>query len=137
VPGIYGPGKLPLERIRQGLPILRAEDCPYTNRIQVDDLIAACRAAMERGTPGAAYNVADGHPSTMADYFARIAKAAGLPPPPTVTRAEAPGKLSRGMQAFMNESKRLDNRRLREELGVELKYPELEAGLAACLQEMP
>ncbi|MAT66609.1 MAG: NAD(P)-dependent oxidoreductase [Gammaproteobacteria bacterium] len=136
VPGIYGPGKLPLERIRQGLPILRAEDCPYTNRIQVDDLIAACRAAMERGEPGAAYNVADGHPSTMADYFARIAKAAGLPPPPTVTREEAPEKLSRGMQAFMNESKRLDNRRLREELGVELKYPELEAGLAACLQEM-
>ncbi|RRQ21859.1 SDR family oxidoreductase [Thiohalobacter thiocyanaticus] len=135
VPGIYGPGKLPLERIRQGLPILREEDCPYTNRIQVDDLISACCAAMERGEPGAAYNVADGHPSTMADYFACIAKAAGLPPPPTVTRAEAPEKLSRGMQAFMNESKRLDNRRLREELGVELQYPDLEAGLAACFAE--
>ena len=136
VPGIYGPGKLPLERIRQGLPILREADCPYTNRIQVDDLITACRAAMERGEPGAAYNVADGHPSTMADYFARIAAAAGLAPPPTVSREEAAEKLSKGMQAFMNESKRLDNRRLREELGVELRYTELEAGLAASLAEM-
>ena len=137
VPGIYGPGKLPLERIRKGLPILRAADCPYTNRIQVDDLIAACRAAMARGKPGAAYNISDGHPSTMADYFARIAGVAGLPPPPTVTRAEAADKLSKGMQAFMNESKRLDNRRLREELGVQLKYSDLEAGLAAALEENP
>lgn len=135
VPGIYGPGKLPLARIRKGLPVLREEDSPFTNRIHVDDLVAAARAAMERGGPGQAYNVSDGHPSNMADYFKRIADRAGLPRPPTVTREEAGDKLSAGMQSFMNESKRLDNRRLREELGVGLKYPDLDAGLEACFNE--
>lgn len=136
VPGIYGPGKLPLERLRQGLPLLRAEDSPYTNRIQVDDLILACRAAMQRGQPGAAYNVSDGQPSNMTDYFNRIADQTGLPRPPVVGRAEI-DRLSPGMRAFMEESKRLDNRRLREELGLVLRYPTLEAGLAACLAEIP
>ena len=49
VAGIYGPGRLPLERIRQGLPLVRPEESPYSNRIQVDDLVTACSAAMERG----------------------------------------------------------------------------------------
>ena len=136
VPGIYGPGKLPLERLRKGLPLLREEDSPYTNRIQVDDLITVCRAAMRRGTPGAAYNVSDGRPSNMTDYFNRIADRTGLPRPPLVGRADIDA-LSPGMRAFMEESKRLDNRRMREELGVELRYPTLEAGLDACLSEMP
>lgn len=134
VPGIYGPGKLPLERLRKGLPLLNEADSPYTNRIHVDDLIAACRAAMQRGQAGAAYNVSDGQPSNMIDYFNRIADATGLPRPPLVSRDEI-DRLSPGMRAFMEESKRLDNRRMREELGVELRYPTLEAGLAACLAE--
>jgi nucleoside-diphosphate-sugar epimerase len=134
VPGIYGPGKLPLERLRKGLPLLREADSPYTNRIHVDDLIAACRAAMVRGTPGAAYNVSDGSPSNMTDYFNRIADVTGLPRPPVVGREEIDA-LSPGMRGFMEESKRLDNRRMRGELGVELRYATLEAGLAASLAE--
>ena len=134
VPGIYGPGKLPLQRLRQGLPLLHETASPYTNRIQVDDLIAVCRAAMERGRPGAAYNVSDGQPSNMTDYFNRIADFTGLPRPPLVGR-DAIDQLSPGMRGFMEESKRLDNRRMREELGVELRYPTLEAGLGASLNE--
>ncbi len=132
VPGIYGPGKLPLERLRKGLPLLSEADSPYTNRIHVDDLITVCRAAMQRGQPGAAYNVSDGQPSNMTDYFNRIADFTGLPRPPLISRDEI-DQLSPGMRGFMEESKRLDNRRMREELGVELRYPTLEAGLAACL----
>lgn len=135
VPGIYGPGKLPLERLRKGLPLLRAEDSPYTNRIQVDDLVTACRAAMQRGVPGSAYNVSDGAPSNMADYFNRIADVTGLPRPPTVAREEI-DRISPGMRAFMEESKRLDTQRLREQLGVQLRYPDLESGLRASLAEM-
>ncbi len=135
VPGIYGPDKLPLERLRKGLPLLAEADSPFTNRIHVDDLVQALRAAMARGKPGAAYNVADGHPSNMTDYFNRIADLFGLPRPPTVGRAEAAHRLSAGMRAFMDESKRLDNRRLREELGVMLRYPDLDAGLAQCRAE--
>ena len=134
VPGIYGPGKLPLERLRKELPLLREEDSPFTNRIHVDDLVAVCRAAMERGRPGAAYNVSDGQPSNMTDYFNRIADRVGLPRPPVVARADIDA-LSPGMRAFMEESKRLDNRRMREDLGVELRYPTLEAGLDASVAE--
>lgn len=136
VPGIYGPGKLPLARLQQRLPLLREQDSPYTNRIHVDDLVQACRAAMQRGVAGQAYNVSDGQPSNMTDYFNRIAVVTGLPAPPTVARDQIE-QLSAGMRAFMEESKRLGNRRMREDLGVQLLYPSLEAGLTACLAECP
>ncbi len=133
VPGIYGPGRLPERRLREGLPVLRPEDSPYTNRIHADDLAAVCAAAAERGRPGAAYNVSDGHPSTMTDYFNRIADLLALPRPPTVDMAEARRVLSPGMLSFLQDSRRLDNRRMREELGVTLRYPELDAGLSTCI----
>ena len=132
VPGIYGPGRLPLERLRQGLPLLREDQCPYTNRIHADDLAAICIAAMARGVPGSAYNVSDGHPSNMVDYFNRIADRAGLPRPPTLDREQAERELTPGMLGYMQESKRLNNERMRRELGIELRYPDLEAGLDSC-----
>jgi nucleoside-diphosphate-sugar epimerase len=132
VPGIYGPGRLPLERLRKGLPLLREDQCPYTNRIHADDLAAVCRAAMARGVPGTAYNVSDGHPSNMVDYFNRIADRAGLPRPPTLDRTEAEQLLTPGMLGYMRESKRLRNERMLKELGIELQFPHLEAGLDSC-----
>ncbi len=132
VAGIYGPGRLPLERIRRRLPLLDPAAAPPTNRIHVDDLVSACRAAMERGRDGAIYNVSDGHPAPMADYFNAIADRAGLPRPPLVSAAEAERVLTPGMRAYMRESRRIDNRRLLEELGVRLRYPGLDVGLDAC-----
>ncbi len=133
VPGIYGPGRLPVERIRRGLPLLRPEDSPFSNRIHAVDLAAACLAAIERGRPGRVYNAADGHPSTLTDYFFRVADLLGMPRPPVVPRAEADRAIGAAMRSYLEESRRLDNRRLREELGVELRYPDLEAGLPACI----
>ncbi len=135
VPGIYGPGRLPVERIRQRLPLVRPEEAPFTNRIHVDDLVEACVAAMERGRPGEVYNAADGHPSTMADYFCRIADLTGQPRPPLVSLAEAERVLSPGMLSYQRESRRIGNRKLTEDLGVALRYPTLESGLRACLAE--
>ena len=132
VAGIYGPDKLPLDRLRKGLPVIREEEAPYSNRIHIDDLVQSCLAAMARGADGAVYNVSDGHPSTMTDYFLRIAERAGLPPPPRIALADGDGRLSPGMMSYMRESRRLDNRRLRQELGVVLQYPTLDDGLAAC-----
>ncbi len=132
VAGIYGPGRLPLERLRRGLPMVSAAESPWTNRIHVDDLVTACVAAMERGLDGGIYNACDGHPGTMRDYFDRVADHAGLPRPPQIRLSEAEGRLSAGLRSYLRESRRLSNRRLREELGVTLRYPTLEAGLAAC-----
>jgi nucleoside-diphosphate-sugar epimerase len=137
VAGIYGPGRLPLERIRQGLPLAREEDSPWSNRIHADDLVAACVAAMDLGTPGAVYNACDGYPTTMTDYFLRVADAAGLPRPALLPLNEAAGKLSPGMMSYLAESRRLSNRRLLEELGLRLRYPNLAAGLPSCFPIAP
>lgn len=133
VAGIYGPGRLPLERIRQGVPLVRQEESPFSNRIHVDDLVSALIAAMERGLPGTVYNACDGHPSTMTEYFLAIAEAAGLPPPPLIAMDAAAGQLSEAMLSYLAESRRLCNRRLTEELGVGLRYPTLAEGLPGCL----
>jgi nucleoside-diphosphate-sugar epimerase len=137
VAGIYGPDRLPLERIRQGLPLVRPEEAPYTNRIHADDLVAALVAAMERGESAAVYNACDGHPSTMTDYFLAVAEATGLPRPPLIPLEEASGQLSAGMLSYLAESRRLSNRRLVEELGVTLRYPTLRDGLRSITGTPP
>jgi nucleoside-diphosphate-sugar epimerase len=132
VAGIYGPGRLPLARLRQGLPMVAPEEAPWTNRIHADDLATVCVAAMDRAAAGALYNVSDGHPGNMADYFNRVADLAGLPRPPVVRLAAAEGRLSAGLLSYLQESRRLSNRRMLEELGVTLRYPTLDEGLPAC-----
>lgn len=132
VPAIYGPGRLPVERIRQRLPVVREEESPYTNRIHADDLARVCLAAGERDVAGV-FNVSDGHPTTMTQYFNRVADLLGLPRPPTVSMEEARRSFSPGLLSYLEESRRLDNRKMREELQVELLYPDLESGLPSCL----
>jgi nucleoside-diphosphate-sugar epimerase len=133
VPGIYGPGRLPLERLRAGEPVLNEAESPWSNRVHVDDLVMSCLAAARRGRPGAVYNISDGTPTTMTDYFNRVADATGLPRPPQISLSEAGTRLSTGMRSYLAESKRLDNRAMCEELGVTPRYPDLASGLAACL----
>jgi len=135
VPGIYGPGRLPLDRLRRGEPAIRPEDAGPGNRIHVDDLVTACIAALERPVRGI-FNVTDGDHASTTEFVQRTAVLAGLPPPPLVALAEAQGRISPGMLSFLVESRRVDNRRMREELGVEPRYARLDAGITASLAEM-
>ena len=135
VPGIYGPGRLPIERIKQGLPVIREEEAPYSNRIHADDLARICIAAARYGDSSETaqiYNVSDGHPTSMTDYFNKAADLLGLPRPPAVSMAEAQMLLTPGMLSFIEESRRIDNRKMREKLGVDLLYPTLASGLPTC-----
>ncbi len=132
VPGIYGRGLLPEKRLRAGEPVLREEESPYSNRIHADDLARVCFIAGHHENPGAIYNVSDGHPTTMTDFFYRVADALGIPRPPAITREQARRQLGGGMLSYLAESRRIDNRRMREELGVEPMYPDLDAGLPSC-----
>ncbi len=127
--GIYGPGRLPLERIRQGIPVLRAEEAPPSNRIHADDLARICHCAASRPGPSTIYNTSDGQHSTMTEYFLAVARAAGLPAPPQITLAEAREQLSPAMLSYLQESRRLDISKLRRELDYTFLYPTLEAGL--------
>lgn len=132
VPGIYGRGYLPEKRLRAGEPVLREEESPFSNRIHADDLARVCFIAGHHDNPGILYNVSDGHPTTMTDFFYRVADMLGIPRPPAITLEQARQQLGEGMLSYLAESKRIDNRRLREELGVELMYPDLAAGLPSC-----
>jgi nucleoside-diphosphate-sugar epimerase len=132
VGGIYGPGRLPLERLRQGMTILQRDIAPYSNRIHADDLARVCVAAAHAPHQHALYNVSDGHPTTMSDYFIRVAEAARLPAPIEVDWQTAEQNLSAEMLSYLHEAKRLDNSRMLRELNVTLAYPTLEQGLKAC-----
>ena len=132
VGGIYGPERLPTDRLAD-MKVVRAQEAPWSNRIHVDDLVTVLRAAAERGRPGRVYNVADGSPTTMTDYLYRVADLTGRPRPPAVPLAEAEQHLSPGMLSFIRESRRLDITRMQRELGVRLRYPDLDAGLADSL----
>ncbi len=131
VAGIYGPGRLPIERIKAGTPVLRNEQSPFSNRIHADDLARVCLAAVQKGTDGAIYNVCDGEESTMTEYFLAVAQMFDLPYPAEITMAEAQTQLSPEMLSYLLESRRLDNRRMLERLGVRLAYPDLKSGLKA------
>ncbi len=133
VPGIYGPGRLPEARLRDGTPVIAADAAPYTNRIHVEDLAAATLCVLRHGETGQAYNVADGNPTTMTDYFLRCAALLGLPAPPQLPPEEARTHMSAAMWSFMEESKRLRVDRLRDALGFQWQYPDLASGLPACL----
>ncbi|MGD9548636.1 MAG: SDR family oxidoreductase [Candidatus Krumholzibacteriia bacterium] len=135
VAGIYGPGRVPVEYVRGGNAVLRDEDAPFSNRIHVDDLVTACIAAMERGVDGRAYNVSDGHPSRMGEFYDLIADLTGRPRPPRITSAEAAGIMSPGMLSFLRENRRIDNGRLRNELGVVLKHPSFREGIPSSLDD--
>jgi nucleoside-diphosphate-sugar epimerase len=131
-PGIYAADRLPLDRLRKGLPVWRAEEDSYTNHIHAEDLGRACLAALRRGRANRAYNVSDDSGLPMGEWFDKLADAFGLPRPPRVSRRDTPDVLPQTQLSFMNESRRLDNRRLKQELGFRFRYPTVDAGIAAA-----
>lgn len=135
VPGIYGCDRLPIARIKQGRSVVKDHDS-FTNRIHEDDLARICVAAGEKNKPATIYNVSDGQPGTMAQYFTETARALNLPLPPEISWQEAQRVMSPEMLSYLSESRRIDNTKMLEELGVKLLYPDLQAGLAACVQSL-
>ena len=131
VAGIYGPDRLPLARLQAGEPLVREQECPYTNRIHVDDLVQACVAAADYGVADNVYNVCDGTPGTMTEYFNTVAEIFGLPRPPVLTMEQARTRLTPGMLSYLSESRRLRNDKMLSELRVRLRYPDLVTGLTA------
>ena len=131
-PGIYAADRLPLERLRRGDPVLAADEDVHTNHIHAEDLARIACLALFRGGPGRAYNASDDSGLCMGEYFDAVAERFGLARPPRMARAEIVRHLSPLTLSFMSESRRLDNRRLKRELRVRLRYPTIADGLAAA-----
>lgn len=130
VAGIYGPGRLPLRRLREQTAMPSADDCGYTNRVHIADLVEACIRAMDQDLPGGIFNVSDGSPGTMREYLDLAADALGCPRLPLLAREQMAATLNVEMMSYLGESRRIDNTRLRNVLGVRLRYPDLKSGLA-------
>ncbi len=132
IPGIYAPdreGGTPRDRLQRGTPVLRTEDDVYTNHIHSDDLARACVAAVWKGKPQRVYNVSDDSELKMGDYFDLAADLYQLPRPPRVACNSAQEQLPVMLLSFMSESRRLINQRMKQELGLRLRYPTVVEGL--------
>ncbi len=135
IPGIYALGRAggdPRERLVGGAPLLAADDDVFTNHIHADDLARACVAALHRGLPQRAVNANDDTELRMGEYFDFAAGLFGLPRLPRLSRGEAAARLAPMQLSFMNESRRLVNRRLKKELRLVLRHPTVAEGLRAC-----
>lgn len=129
--GIYGPGRGPFEKVRDGTARLVIKDNQFMSRAHVDDIAAVLRASIARPRPGAVYNVADDEPSPPEEVLRHAARLLGLPDPPAVAFEDA--EMSDLARGFYSESKRVRNRRIKGELGVDLACPTYREGLAAIL----
>jgi len=129
-PGIYALGRLPLERLRAGLPALAPGDDVFTNHIHADDLARLCIAALFRGGRGRVYNAVDRSQLKMGEYFDLVADRFGLPRPPRLPRGKLRAAVSPMMYSFMRESRRVVGRRIERELRVRLDWPTVADTLA-------
>lgn len=136
-PGIYAESRLPLERIRQGTPVLAPDHDVYTNHIHADDLARAAVAALFRGRPNRAYHASDDSDLKMGQWFDALADAHQLPRPPRVDWDEAESRIAPTLLSFMNESRRLSNDRMKRELRVRLAYATPQAMLDAGSRREP
>ena len=130
VPGIYAAERLPLERLRTGSPAIVAEQDSHTNHVHADDLANIVLAALHRGKPNRVYHASDDSDLKMGDYFDMVADTYRLPRPPRLPRDEVERAVSPMLWSFMNESRCLDNARMKQELKVELRYPTVAEALA-------
>ncbi len=130
-PGIYAQDRLPLERLHKGTLVLQQADDVFTNHIHAEDLARACVAALFRAAPQRAYNICNDDKMKMGDYFDAVADTFGLARPPRVSRREAERLIAEPGLSFMRESRRLQNRRMVEELRLKLNYPSVETLLSS------
>lgn len=131
--GIYGPGRGPFEKVRDGTARRIIKPGQVFSRIHVDDIASVLMASIARPNPGAIYNLCDDDPAPPQDVIAEAARLLNLPLPPEQDYATA--DLSPMARTFYAESKRVRNDRIKTELGVRLAYPDYRAGLRALLAQ--
>jgi len=139
VPGITATDRLPIQRIRDGLPALRSEDDVYTNHIEANDLARICWVALWRGRPSRVTNTVMQSQLKMGDYMDAVADAARLQRVPRIDRARfealvKEGRISPMMASFMRDSRRVTSDRLRKELRFQPRFDSIE-DLIAPLRE--
>ncbi|MEM7439583.1 MAG: SDR family oxidoreductase [Pseudomonadota bacterium] len=130
--GIYGPGRGPFSKVRNGTARRIIKPGQVFSRIHRDDIAQVLAASIAKPNPGAAYNLCDDFPAAPEDVIGFAAELLGLPLPPAELFETA--EMSPMARSFYGESKRVKNDRIKEELGVVLKYPDYRSGLQDLLR---
>ena len=131
LPALYGPGRSPLDRLRDGTARIVRKPGQVFNRVHVDDAVSGLFASMARPRPGAAYTLCDDEPAPADVVMEGAARRLGLPVPPEVDLDDP--SVSDAMRRFYNDSKRLSNARAKAELGWRPRYPTWREGLEAMI----
>ena len=129
--GIYGPGRGPFAKVRAGTARRIIKTDQVFSRTHVADIARVLAASIRNPNPGAAYNVCDNDPAAPQDVIGYAADLLGLPLPPAEDFETA--EMSPMARSFYAESKKVRNGRIKNELGVELLYPDYRSGLKALL----
>jgi nucleoside-diphosphate-sugar epimerase len=137
VPGIYAADRLPFKRLADRAPALNEQDDVFTNHIHADDLARIVALALVRARPGRVYHAVDDTRMKMAEYFDVVADAFGMARVPRLARLALAAVASPVTMSFMSESRRLDNERIKGELGVRLRYPDVTQAVQAMAAQAP
>ncbi|WP_022703593.1 SDR family oxidoreductase [Pseudorhodobacter ferrugineus] len=133
--GIYGPGRGPFAKVREGTARRILKPNQVFSRIHVDDIAQTVASSIARPNPGQIYNVCDNDPAPPEDVIEHAAHLLGLPIPPSENWADA--DMTPMARSFYAESKRVRNDRIKSELGVDLMHPDYRAGLKSLLDQDP
>lgn len=129
--GIYGPGRGPFQKLREGTARRIVKPGQVFSRIHAEDIAQTLAASIARPNPGAIYNLCDDDPAPPEAVIAHAAALLGVPVPPAEDYATA--EMTPMARSFYAESKRVANDRIKRELGVELRHPDYRSGLTALL----
>ncbi|MEO0368240.1 MAG: SDR family oxidoreductase [Pseudomonadota bacterium] len=130
VPGIYARSRLPEKRVRSRQPVVKPEECGYTNRIHANDLARACVLALEKCGSSETFNICDGNPDKVSNYLQAVTAFFELPPLPEISLLEAQDVLSEGMLSYLSESRKIDNSKILNKLGFKLEFDDYRRGIA-------
>ncbi len=133
VPGIYGPGRLPIERILKGEPILENSAAKVTNLIHVDDLARLSWSSVRSDVVNEVFNVSDGSPTTSTEYYLKICNIMGLEKPELIDYNQAKEIFSEKRMSFLNESRILDIKKMERYFPNQIKYKNLDEGIKASI----
>lgn len=131
IAGIYGPGRSALDSVRAGVARRIEKPGHVFNRVHVDDIIQTLYASMQKPNPGSIYNICDDLPTPSHEVITYACKKLGIKPPPMISFEQA--DMSPMARSFYMDNKRTCNDKIKQELGVNLLYPDYKTGLDACM----
>jgi nucleoside-diphosphate-sugar epimerase len=134
IAGIYGPGRSALDTVREGRAKRVVKPGQVFGRIHVEDIATILEASIAKPEADAIYNVADDEPAPPQDVIAYACALLGVEAPPEIPYDAAAKDMSEMARSFYAESKRVANRKIKDELGVKLAYPDYRVGLKALLE---